>query len=49
MREQYNNYVVPEAKQNVCLWLQSIKEKVLNSGDLKILLQFILTNQNEYC
>ena len=27
MKEQYNSYVVPEAKQNVCLWVKNTNEK----------------------
>ena len=43
MKEQYNNYVVPEAKQNVCLSVKSTKENLLKFLTLKILLQFLVT------
>ena len=28
MKEQYNNCVVPEAKQNVCLWVKGTNENI---------------------
>ena len=36
MKEQYNNYVVPEAKQNVCLWVKGTNENILKYLNLKI-------------
>ena len=35
MKEQYNNYVVPEAKQNVCLSVKNTNKNLQKNFDLE--------------